>query len=128
MGRGVENSGGRELDSLLANAVEGVILDLDQDGGGRGVQEAGLGPPTAPSTSRAAQEWSRAELQGVPEYWVLEASGPGHRRHYSVEVRLAGMAGIGEGPPGGRAEQSSARTVLRDIESHAAAAQDVVPG
>ena len=48
VGRGVENSGGRQLDSLLANAVEAVIGAITKtwlmEESRRRLQEAGLGP------------------------------------------------------------------------------------
>ncbi|MEA2646357.1 MAG: ribonuclease [Chloroflexota bacterium] len=134
VGRGVENSGGRELDSLLANAVEAVMGAIYLDRGLAAADAAFKRLASVPAGGMVnfkgrLQEWSQAEMETVPEYRVLDASGPGHRRHYTVEVRLAGMTrGTGEGSTRRAAEQAAARAALREIESLAAGAQDMVPG
>jgi ribonuclease-3 len=51
-------------------------------------------------------------------YKVVEASGPGHRRHYQVEVCLAGVRlGVGEGTTRRAAEQAAAKEAIGRFEA-----------
>jgi ribonuclease-3 len=118
VGRGVEASGGRDLDSLLANAVEAIMgaIYLDQ---GLGAAEkvfrklASLPAEGMVNFKGRLQELSQAGALGVPAYEVVEASGPGHRRHYRVEVGLGEtVMGTGEGRTRRAAEQAAAAEAI----------------
>jgi ribonuclease-3 len=118
VGRGVESSGGRDLDSLLANAFEALIGAIYLDRGLRAAEEVFGRLTEVPAEGLVnfkgrLQELTQADSQGVPRYEVLEASGPGHRRHYLVQVRLAGVVlGAGEGSTRRAAEQAAAQKAL----------------
>ena len=149
VGRGVETSGGRELDSLLANAVEALMGAIYLDRGLAAAEKvfhalASLPDGGLVNFKGRLQELSQADSQGVPRYEVVEASGPGHRRHYRVEVRLGGVPlGVGEGGTRRAAEQAAAREavsayappsdqdqpeVARARRARRSKAQDVVAG
>jgi ribonuclease-3 len=148
VGRGVEASGGRQLDSLLANAVEALIGAIYMDRGLKAASKAFTAIAAEPAPSVAnfkgrLQELSQADSQGVPRYEVIEASGPGHRRRYRVEVWLGGrVLGVGEGSTRRAAEQAAAAVAIGKFDAEgepedasrtkrprkATRAQDVVPG
>jgi ribonuclease-3 len=123
VGRGVEASGGRDLDSLLANAVEALMGAIYLDQGLKAAERTFQGLSSVPTEGLLnfkgrLQELSQADGQGVPLYEVIEASGPGHRRHYRVQVKLAGMPlGAGEGTTRRAAEQAAAKAALRTFTS-----------
>jgi ribonuclease-3 len=123
VGRGVEKSGGRDLDSLLANSLEAVLgaiyLDLGLEAAA-GVFERLGGTPAEGAINHKGrlQEMTQADAQGVPVYHVAEASGPAHRRHYRVEVRIAGVRlGEGEGSTRREAEQAAAKAAISRFEA-----------
>jgi ribonuclease III len=120
LGRGEEASGGRDRDSLLADAYEAVVAavylregleaartlvlrTLDE----RFVAEAR--DPGASDAKSRLQEWSEAKGLGAPHYDVT-GEGPGHERRYTATVRIAGEpVGSGEGPSKKVAELAAAR-------------------
>ena len=123
VGKGVEKTGGRELDSLLANALEALIgaiyLDLGIEAAARVFDRLGGTPAEGVMNHKGRlQELSQADASGVPVYKVIEATGPAHRRHYRVEVRLAGVRlGEGEGSTRRGAEQAAAKVAIAGFEA-----------
>jgi ribonuclease-3 len=123
VGRGVEATGGRDLDSLLANAVEALMGAIYLDQGLPAAEKVFRALATVPAEGLVnfkgrLQEMSQADSQGVPVYEVIEATGPGHRRHYRVQVRLAGSTlGMGEGSTRRTAEQAAAKQALTAFTS-----------
>jgi ribonuclease-3 len=123
VGRGVEKTGGRDLDSLLANALEAVIGAIYLDSGmetAAAVFDRLGGAPVegAINYKGRLQELTQADAEGVPVYKVIEATGPGHRRRYRVEVCLAGVRlGVGEGSTRRAAEQAAAKEAISRFEA-----------
>jgi ribonuclease III len=123
VGRGVEKTGGRDLDSLLANALEAVIgavyLDLGMETAAQVFNHLRGAPADGAVNHKGRlQELTQADAEGVPAYSVIEASGPGHVRQYLVEVRLAGVRlGTGEGTTRRAAEQAAAREAIAAFEA-----------
>jgi ribonuclease-3 len=119
LGRGEENSGGREKPAILANAIEAVsaaiYLDAGQEGGmaaARGFIERFVIEPALPALDAAIrqsqdqqgkntfsgavgdhksalQEHLQATGQGQPQYVLTAQMGPDHQRRFRVEVRVA---------------------------------------
>lgn len=123
VGKGVEKTGGRDLDSLLANCLEAVIGAIYLDLGFEvtaGVFER-LGGTSEEGTINhkgRLQELTQADAEGVPVYQVAEATGPAHRRRYRVEVRIAGVRlGEGEGSTRRAAEQAAAKAAIGRFEA-----------
>lgn len=102
LGRGEETAGGRSKQRLLVNAFEAVLAAVYLDGGAEAaravlmqrvipeVEElrriAGSGPP---HDYRAELErLARDRSLPKPVYQVVEESGPGHARTFTVEVRI----------------------------------------
>jgi ribonuclease-3 len=120
LGRGEETTGGRDKSSILADTLEAVIgavyLDL-------GLAEASalvhrlFDPVVERARTLGAgldwktslQELTATEMLGVPEY-VVEESGPDHRKSFSAVVKVAETTlGSGRGRSKKAAEQQAAQ-------------------
>src|SRR5437868_475023 len=124
LGRGEERTGGREKQSLLADALEAVVAAVYLS---RGLQAALevldrlLGPLfDAANTGGLGRDYKtelQEKLQGThraaPVYQVLDAPGPQHARTFEVEVQFQGIAlGRGSGRTKKEAEQAAAKSAL----------------
>jgi ribonuclease-3 len=126
LGKGEEQSGGRDKASILADALEAVFgavyLDLGLDEA-RGLIE-GLFRPLMEAYVRGEgdrdyktilQELASRELRTMPEY-RLEDRGPDHEKEFTATVFLAGEAlGAGVGKSKKEAEQRAAREAFDHI-------------
>ncbi len=129
LGKGEEKSGGRNKDSLLANAFEAFLGAVFCDGGfeaaGQVAERLLAGEMERAGQRKAGMDYKtrlQEILQGrfgtVPDYVLSQVEGPEHRRLYSVEVRFDGrIAGYGSGTTKKKAEQEAAREALRKLES-----------
>mgnify|MGYP000414418143 CR=1 FL=1 len=98
LGRGEEQSGGRQKPSLLADAFEAVLGALYLDGGFAVCLAAGrrlLGgaiervqEQRAPDQKSALQELLQRQKQTRPRYEVIGTSGPDHDKIFEVAVFL----------------------------------------
>ncbi len=123
LGRGEERQAGREKPSLLANALEAVLAAAFLDGGLRAAAKLTrrwFGPLTVPPEAlrgadpkTALQEFTQTRHQVSPSYRLVSESGPGHARHFTVEVRLGERSlARGEGRTKKAAAQMAARKAL----------------
>jgi ribonuclease-3 len=130
LGRGEERSGGRDKDSLVANALEALLGAVFCDGGFESacvLTERLFTNSIAEAAQRKhgldhkthLQEISQARYGLVPEYVLVCEDGPEHRRHYTVAVRLADKPlGQGQGTTKKKAEQQAAlRAIARLADS-----------
>ena len=104
LGRGEERTGGREKQSLLADALDRLLAPLCE-------------AANAGSLGRDYKTELQEKLQGThraaPVYQVLDAPGPQHARTFEVEVQFQGIAlGRGSGRTKKEAEQSAAKSAL----------------
>lgn len=119
---GEERTGGREKDSILADAVEAVIgaiyLDSDLEAAtkmilahwGERVADRSKSPGVKDFKTRLQEHLARDGLR--PEYDV-EGSGPDHDRHFIAVVTVDGeQLGRGEGGSKKSAEQAAAEEAL----------------
>jgi ribonuclease-3 len=130
LGRGEETTGGRDKDSILADALEALI----------GAVHLGCGPDSAAeivhrlfdpmlvdaATRGAGLDW-KTSLQelgasrglGVPHY-VVEDEGPDHAKTFSAAVLLGGTVhGRGSGRTKKAAEQEAAEAAWRALTPEA---------
>ena len=124
LGKGEEKSGGREKDSLLADAFEALLGAIFCDGGlpavARVIEKVFADPIEQSTRNRygtdyktCLQERLQACHGGLPEYQLVRISGPDHDRVYAMEVRFDGkLLGTGRGPSKKRAEQQAAAVAL----------------
>lgn len=122
LGHGEEQGGGRERDSILADAVESVIAACFLDGG----IEAALQfvrrfilvevPVTKLHNTdykTRLQELVQQKKNQVLAYSLVGQSGPDHDKSFDVEVSLNGtVVGCGSGSSKKRAEQDAAHKAI----------------
>jgi ribonuclease-3 len=115
-------SGGRDKETILADACEAVIAAIYLDGG----LDAAAGVITriwadqfaevekAPRDPKnALQEHAAAQGKSVPHYEVTARSGPDHAPVFTVEARVPGFgAASATGPSKREAERAAARALL----------------
>jgi ribonuclease-3 len=125
LNRGEEKTGGRQKRALLADGYEALIGVIYLDGGLTAAvrflrremrQKVDCIDPSSMIGSdfkSALQEHLQAVGAPVPDYVLVEALGPDHRRTFRVELRIAGQAlAIGEGRTIKHAQQEAARVSL----------------
>lgn len=123
LGKGEENSGGRERASILADAFEAVIASLYLDGGIEVAKKFVLRfVEKAVETHKVSFEDYKTILQEViqknPEeklnYVLINESGPDHDKVFEVEVHLnSNVIGRGVGRTKKHAEQEAAHEALK---------------
>lgn len=128
MSAGEEAHGGRENESLLADAVEAIIGGLYLDQGEAAVSEflhAELFPKLSEIMDRQLytnpkgrlQEYVQKKGMGSPEYVVVEEEGPEHSRTFTVQVVIKDQVyGKGTGKSKQLAEKDTAQWVLDHLE------------
>ena len=124
LGRGEEQSGGRERNALLADCVESLLAAIYLDGGWAAAQDfvaTYFEERIAEVINSSRQLDSRSLLQNycqrekieLPEFLVTNEEGPAHDKVFDVEVRLRGVqVGTGRGRSKKEAEQAAARQAL----------------
>ena len=129
LGRGEEQSGGREKTALLADALEAVLGALWLDGGAeavRGFFARGFAEEIAAAVAAGGDDNPKGDLQErlqqerkeSPRYELEEESGPPHARQFKVAVFL-GEVPLGEGVGASKreAETNAARQALARLDS-----------
>jgi ribonuclease-3 len=130
LGKGEEQSGGRDKASILADGLEAVLgavyLDLGMDAA-RGLIER-LFRPRMEAYARGEgardyktilQELASQSLRSLPEY-RLRDEGPDHEKEFTATVYLAGRAyGKGRGRSKKEAEQQAAREAFSRLSQEA---------
>ena len=125
LGKGEEQGGGRNRDSILADAVESVIAACYLDGG----MEPAVAfihtfvlvsvPVTKLNNAdykTALQELVQQKRNQVLSYRLVGESGPDHDKHFEVELTLNGeVVGTGIGSSKKRAEQMAAKAALEKL-------------
>ncbi|MCU1225755.1 MAG: ribonuclease [Edaphobacter sp.] len=158
LGRGEEQSGGRQKPALLANALEAVIAALYLDGGldgglaaARAFIEKHIIEPALPELhlameagdtfsgaigdhKSALQELLQATGAGQPQYVLTAQSGPDHQKRFRVEVRVEDGAGgsralaESEGTTKKQAQQEAARIAFELLLSEQRVSSDATGG
>jgi ribonuclease-3 len=129
LGRGEEQSGGRDKDSILADTTEALLgatyLDQGADAAADLVTRL-FGDLLEDIASRresldyktSLQELSAASAAGPPTYVITE-SGPDHRKRFVATVTVDGVEGSGEGRSKKEAEQQAARAAYTALRRRA---------
>jgi len=131
MGRGEVTSGGRDKDSLLADALEAVIGATFLSGGyesaaslvrlllGDAISTTGRGDdpdegPSGPIDAKTALQERLAVLRLDPPEYLLSREGPDHAPTFRAEVVIAGeVLGTGTGGSKKAASQAAAEQALQ---------------
>lgn len=125
MGKGEVQSGGRNRDSVLADAYEALVgamyLDSSFDVAKEVVltlhgdlleEVVGAGGPT--DYKSRLQEWTQQQRDVQPAYEIIDERGPPHDKTFVAEVRVEGQTvGAGSGRSKQRAEQQAAAEAIQ---------------
>jgi len=129
LGRGEEKTGGREKQTLLADAFEAILAAIYLDAGLAAAREVlrrtlfeqvleEAGSRMAESDRKSAlQELLQSRGQVPAEYRVVGESGPDHQKIFKIEVWVNGSrVASAEGGTKKEAEQRAARKALTLLE------------
>jgi len=124
LGKGEDKGGGRERDSILADAFEAVLAAIYLDGGMENARNLVLRfilPELEHTNDEVFKDYKTALqeiIQRNPEesvnYILTGESGPDHDKIFEVEVRLnSNIIGKGKGKSKKSAEQMAAKQALK---------------
>lgn len=123
LGRGEEQSGGRDRDRNLARALEAIAGAVLEDQGLSAARRwtlclfapalDALGDASHKDYKSVLQEMTQAEGKGSPVYRTVSSMGPDHRKEFTVEVLVAdAVVGRGHGLSKRMAQRDAARHAL----------------
>jgi ribonuclease-3 len=127
MTAGEESMGGRNNDSNLENSLEAIIGAIYLDGGLEPSRKFIVNhwanlvddmkePPKDPKTS--LQELLQSRKLPIPEYIVVDASGPSHYPVFTIRLEVAGYESVcASGKSKKKAEKKVAKMMLEQIEN-----------
>lgn len=126
VGKGEKMQAGKGRTSILADTFEALLAAIYLDSGLEATRQFFLDHFThtlenilqSPSKNFKAilQEHVQKELHLMPEYRILQETGPDHSRHFQVGVFLdQKLLGVGEGSTKKDAEQQAASFALKKI-------------
>ena len=129
LGKGEEQTGGREKDSLLANCLEALIASIYLDAGNASVEAFVIRffeeiiKKTCASRDTLdykteLQELCQERLKQLPEYRIVAESGPDHQKQFKVELSVKNeVCGHGIGKSKKEAEQKAAKEALKKLRA-----------
>lgn len=122
LGHGEETGGGRNRDSILADAVESVIAACFLDGGMEPARsfintfvltEVPIKKLRNADYKTALQELVQQKKNQTLSYTLVGEAGPDHDKQFAVQVSLNGrVVGQGTGTSKKRAEQDAAKSAI----------------
>ena len=124
LGKGEENTGGRDRDSNLAGTFEAIMGAIYNDGGYRKsfnvisklVKSSLKNDDIFSDYKTKLQEVAQKKFHQIPRYRVVKEEGPPHDKRFHVEVKIASeICGNGIGKNKKQAEQEAAREALNSI-------------
>lgn len=127
LGKGELQSNGQEKNSLLANSLEAVVAAIYLDSGFNAaadmiqwhfnelVQSAPTFTAGQDYKSRL-QEAVQSTIREIPQYRVIEESGPDHEKTFTIAMRVGAIETQGRGKSKKTAEQEAARKGLALFE------------
>ncbi len=124
LGNGEEHNGGRERDSILADAFEAVLAAIYLDGGMEAARRhvmrfvlrelKNTDDEVFKDYKTALQEIIQRNPEESVTYILTGESGPDHNKQFTVQVRLnSNVIGTGTGKSKKQAEQMAAKEALR---------------
>jgi ribonuclease III len=131
LGRGEEQTAGREKDSILADVLEAIIAALYRDGGLQTARTLvnGLFEELAAApellvlgcdSKSELQEYLSSHDSSPPVYRLVEESGPPHDRLFRFQILVDGqIVGSGQGKSKKIAQQAAAAVALGMLQSTA---------
>ena len=128
LGRGEEQTNGREKSSILANTFEAVVAAVYLDGGFDAVHKfiathfsdllENIHTPAASYDYKSQlQEYVQAHQRVMPQYHVINESGPDHDKTFIVQLEVKALKTEGVGKSKKLAEQDAARNALEILKT-----------
>jgi len=129
VGKGEELSGGRNKESLLADAFEAIVGAIYQESGfGAALRflrkqfKPFLEELSQPGFDRdyktRLQEISQSRLKATPRYSLVKEFGPDHDKTFEVNLLIGGQVrGVGTGKSKKEAEQAAAKSALESLDA-----------
>ena len=129
LGKGEEQTGGRRRSTMLGCTLEALIgalyLSASLQETSRFIQKEIIEPAEKllhtdlfTDYKSLLQEYAQKHFQCIPEYKVVEESGPDHKKSFHVEVFINIKSyGIGNGPRKKSAENAAARIAYETLTS-----------
>lgn len=129
LGKGEGQTGGRDKDSLLADALEAVIGAIYLDAGTEAARAFILrffndllittcAQRVTLDYKTELQELCQELLKQLPEYRVVSETGPDHQKQFLVELTISGaVSGRGLGKNKKEAEQRAAKEALEKLSN-----------
>ena len=124
LGKGEENTGGRDRNSNLAGTFEAIIGAIYIDGGysksfsiiSKLVKNSLKDEDIFADYKTKLQEVVQKKFHQVPKYKIIKEEGPPHDKKFHVQVKIASdIVGNGMGRNKKEAEQAAAREALNNI-------------
>ena len=121
LGKGEENTGGRERDSNLAGSFEAVIGAVYIDGGYRKsfniikkiIKDCITNEEIFLDFKTKLQEVAQRKFRQIPRYSVINEEGPPHNKRFEIKVEInSKLMGEGKGKNKKQAEQAAAKIAL----------------
>jgi ribonuclease-3 len=128
LGRGEEETGGREKDSILAGCLEALVAAVYLDGGYSKAfrlikdlydpfLEKMNGELQDQDFKTRLQEYMQKHCHAAPRYLVTAEKGTAHAKTFEVTISVNGKAyGMGRGKSKKEAEQKAAEEALRSLK------------
>jgi len=127
LGKGELQTGGRDKNSILANALEAVIAAVYLDGGFAAafamielhfsdLIASALDLNASQDYKSRLQEAVQGRTREVPHYEVVEETGPDHDKTFCVAVAIGDIRTLGHGKSKKLAEQEAARKALESFD------------
>jgi len=127
LGKGEDQTGGRNKDSLLADCLEALIAAVYLDAGKDDAESLiiRLFEEVIKKTNSSGgsldyktklQELCQEQLKQLPEYRIVSETGPDHQKQFEIEVWFKGqLSGRGSGRSKKEAEQRAAKEALAKL-------------
>jgi len=124
LGKGEDQTGGRDKDSLLADSLEALIAAVYLDAGTDATEafilrffddviKKSCTQRISLDYKTVLQELCQERLKQLPEYRVISETGPDHQKQFQIEISLKGKVhGHGIGKNKKEAEQRAAKEAL----------------
>ena len=135
LGKGEEQSGGRQKSAILTDAMEAILGAIYLDGGLAAARQLLMEKALEPELDRmtresevaeagfaftdyksALQEFLQARGNPQPEYSVVAEEGPAHQRTFVVKVAAGETIAQGHGSTKKTAAQRAARIALEQLQ------------
>ncbi len=132
LGGGERKSGGRQRNSILADAFEAIIGAIHEDGGiavcARVVEQLfserinSLDPENLKDAKTKLQELLQSASLDIPSYEVTDVGGADHQRQYTVSCEIVSLGIQCEATSSSRrrAEQAAAAAMLKQLSARPA--------